>query len=99
MSLFKEAREIARACTDKDKRVMLRERCDEAKEAFDRFAITAAVPDMEVLVARWSRLLLAIELVGPMPSGDDTSAGRLRLPSTGHFDHDPDIHEVLRNVA
>lgn len=99
MNTFKFARDVARRCTDREKREQLVERCDEAKEAFDRFAISAAVPDMEILVARWTRLLLAIDLVGPMPSHDPTSAGRLQLPTTGTFEHDPDIHEILRQVA
>jgi hypothetical protein len=99
VNTFKHAREVARHCTDREKRLMLVERCDEAKEAFDRFAITAARADMEVLVARWTRLLLALDLVGALPDGDPTSAGRLHLPATGSFDHDPDIHEVLTRAA
>lgn len=99
MNTFKLARDLARRCPDRDKRTMLRERCDEAKEAFDRFAISAAIADMELLVARWSRLLLAIDLVGPMPDGDPLGAGRLRLPTTGTFDHDPDIHDVIQKLT
>jgi len=99
VNMFKFARDVAYRCPDREKRTMLRERCDEAKEAFDRFNLTAATVDMEILVACWSRLLLAIDLVGPLPDGDPLGAGRLRLPTTGTFDHDPDIHDVIQKLT
>lgn len=99
MNMFKYAREIAYHCTDRDKRMQLRARTNEAQEAFDKFTISADRADMEVLVARWSRMLLAIDLVGPMPDDDPSGAGRLRLPTTGVFDHDPDIHDVIQKLT
>lgn len=99
MNVFKFARDVARRCPDRDKRTQLVERCDEAKEAYDRFCISASAADMEVLVARWSRLLLAVDLVGPLPDGDPKGAGRMRLPTTGVFDHDPDILDVIQKLT
>ena len=102
-SLFMYAREVASHCTDWAKRTQLRSRTNEAQAAFNIFRDTASRDAMEILVARWTRMLIAIDTVGPMPDGDPTSAGRLKvpltLPSTGPFDHDPDIHEVLTKAA
>ena len=99
MNTFKYAREVARHCVDWKKREQLRERTDEAQAAFEKFMQSVSTDDMEIFVARWTRMLLAIDLVGPLPGGDPSSAGRLKLPSTGSFEHDPDIHEILRKAA
>lgn len=99
MNIFKDARLIARHCLDKTKRERLVERCDEAKEVFDRFAISASSDDMEHLVAAWTRLLVAMDDCGPWRGGEPSGAGRLRLPATGAFDHDPDILDVIQNLT
>ena len=98
-NMFRFAREVALHCKNKELRDALRARTDDCKEDFDRFCISASHADMELLVASWSRLVLALDTVGPLPDGDPTSAGRLKLPTTGSFVHDPDIHEVLTKAA
>ena len=99
VNTFKFARDLARRCPDRDKRLQLVERCDECKEAFDRFCITADTADMQVLVARWTRLLVAIDLVDPLPDGGPVGAGRLRLPAPETFSHDPDIYDVIQKLT
>ena len=76
-SVFKEARDIALHCKDARKRAWLRSACDECKEVFDRFTISASVADMELLVCMWTRLLTAIAAVAPL-TPPDPPAGRLR---------------------
>ena len=99
MNTFKDARLAVRHCTDRVKREQLVERTDEAQAAFNIFVDTASRDAMQILVACWTRMLIALDRVGAMPDGDPTSAGRLKLPSTGSFEHDPDIHEVLTKAA
>jgi hypothetical protein len=103
MNTFKHAREAMRFCTDKVKREQLRERTDEAQEAFDRFTVSASRDDMQILVACWTRMLIALDRVGPCHSPVPSGAGRLRpplkLPSTGDFEHDPDIYDVVKKLT
>lgn len=78
-SVFKEARAIIQSCTDKPRRDILRDRVDECKEVFDRFAISASKDDMVELIGTWTRMLQAIDAVAPL-GGDSSPAGRLSAP-------------------
>lgn len=99
MSIFKEARLIARHCTDKDKCHALKTRTDTAQAAADMFHLNPCRGTMEELVGAWTRFLIALNAVGPYGGGDGSGAGRLRLPGTGTFNHDPDIHDVLEKLT
>jgi len=80
VSVFKEAREIARACTDATRRHILRARIDACAEGYDLFKVSPTRDAMQNLVATWTRMLQAIDAVAPM--GDDpTPAGRLHQPT------------------
>lgn len=79
-NVFREAREIARWCIFPERREQLRQRVDECKEIFDRFNISASREDFSELVACWTRMLLAIELVGPWVDGPSPRGGKLPVP-------------------
>lgn len=81
VSVFREAREIARACTDAPRRDILRSRVDECQAVYDLFKIAPTREAMQELVARWTLLLQAIDAVGPL-GGDPTPAGRLAQPKS-----------------
>jgi len=98
MNIFKHCRETIRSCTNKENRDELRARTDEAKGAYDLFVVSADPADMERLVAQWTRMLVALDRCEPLPSGDPAGAGRLHLPATGSFDHDPDILAVIEKL-
>lgn len=80
INVFKEARAIAQACYDKTRRDLLRARIDEAKEAFDLFTLHPTREAMADMVARWSRMLLAIDAVSPIGT-DPTPQGRMPAPT------------------
>jgi hypothetical protein len=79
-NLFREARNIAMFCTSPTRRDILRLRCDECKETFDRFNLSASKLDFEELVGRWTRLLLAMDACGPYVDGGTTVGGKLPAP-------------------
>lgn len=84
-NVFREAREIARYCIFPERREQLRQRVDECKETFDRFHLSASKLDMEELVARWTRMLLAIDAVGPYVNGPTTNGGKAPVPADMDF--------------
>lgn len=67
-------------CTSPTRRDILRSRCDECKEVFDRFNISASREDFRHLVARWSRLILAMDACGPYVDGGGAQGGKLPRP-------------------
>lgn len=80
MSVFLEARTTARHCNDTAKKARLIARTDKCKETFDRFAISAARGDMELLVADWTRMLVALASCSADPDPGQPVGGRLRAP-------------------
>lgn len=78
-NVFKEARLIAAHCTSKERRDILRARIDECKEHYDIFCISPTRNGMLELVALWTRLLRAMDAVGPIGT-PDPPAGRLKPP-------------------
>lgn len=78
-SMFKAARAVADNCRDPVRRNILRDRIDACREAFDVFCVTASQTHMETLVARWTRMLLAIAAIDPL-GGEPTGAGRMPVP-------------------
>lgn len=80
MNIFLEARTAARHCNDTAKKTRLVERTDICKETFDRFAISASRRDMELLVADWTRMLIALAAVRSAPDPGQPVGGRLRAP-------------------
>lgn len=79
MNVFKEAREILRTSPDKARCNILRERVDACKEAYDYFCVSATTAAMQELLGHWTRLVLAINAMGPL-AGDDPPAGRCTIP-------------------
>ncbi len=79
MSLLKEATDAARACTDARKRKALQERTDELRDAFGRFTISCNRADMLDLVATWSRVILALNSLPPLPE-HGPNGGRAPVP-------------------
>ncbi len=79
MSLLKEATEAARACSDTRKRKALQERTDELRDAFGRFTISCNREDMAYLVAAWSRVILALNSLPPLPE-HGPNGGRMAAP-------------------
>ena len=79
-NVFREARTMAMHCVYPAQGAILRERADECKEVFDRFNISATREDMELLVARWTRLLIAIKATAPFVSPPPATGGRLPVP-------------------
>ena len=84
-NVFREAREIARHCIFPERRERLREHVDTCKEVFDRFNLSASREDFQELVGAWTRMLLAIELVGPWVDGPSRGGGAMPVPS--NVDH------------
>lgn len=80
-NVFREARLIARHCIFPERRENLRQRVDECKEHFDRFSISASREDMLSLVASWTRMLLAMDAVGPFLGDPPESGGRMPVPA------------------
>lgn len=79
MNVFKEAREILRTSPDAERNAVLRAAVDTCKEAFDLFVIDATTTKMQELVGAWTRLVIAIDGMGPL-GGDATPAGRVPVP-------------------
>jgi hypothetical protein len=80
-NVFREAREIARCCTLPSYRDVLRNRVDEAQEAFDRFHVSASKVDFEELLAKWTRMLLAIDAAKPFVGPPPSNGGSLPIPT------------------
>jgi hypothetical protein len=80
-NVFREARAIASHCIFPSRRDILRQRVDECKEVFDRFNISASREDFTELVGRWTRMLQAMDAVGPYIGGPAPGGGRLPVPS------------------
>jgi len=78
-NVFHEARLIARHCVSPERRDILRARIDECKAAYDVFAISPTRTGMLELVALWTRMLRAMDAVGPIGT-PDPPAGRLPKP-------------------
>lgn len=75
MSIFKEARGIAQHCKDPARQRMFRDVTDECKAVFDRFAISASQSDMELLIAMWTKLLIAMKHMPPVNPTDPLAGG------------------------
>lgn len=80
VSIFKEARDIARNCRDATRRDILRERTDLAQESYDLFKVAPSRQNMSNLVNTWTRMLLAIDAIPPVVD-DPTPAGRMADPA------------------
>lgn len=80
-SVFREARAIASHCIFPERRDILRRRIDECKEVFDRFNISASREDFQELVARWTRMLQAMDAVGPYVGGPAPGGGKMPVPA------------------
>lgn len=78
-NVFKEARLIARHCVSLERRDILRARIDDCKEHYDIFCLSPTRNGMLELTASWTRMLLAIDAVGPIGT-PDPPAGRLPAP-------------------
>jgi len=81
-NVFREAREIARHCILPERRDALRARTDECKEVFDRFNVSASREDFQELVGRWTRMLQAMDAVGPYIGPPPERGGRMSAPLT-----------------
>jgi hypothetical protein len=79
-NVFKEGRLIARHCVSAERRDILRARIDECKQDYDVFAIAPTRNGMLGLVASWTRMLMAMDAIGPIGTPDDP-AGRLDKPA------------------
>lgn len=80
-NVFREARTIALYCIFPERRDALRARVDECKEVFDRFNISASREDFQELVGAWTRMLLAMDAVGPYVKPPPVTGGRLHAPA------------------
>lgn len=69
-------------CVNPLHRDILRQRTDECKEVFDRYNLSASREDFELLVGRWTRLLLAIKAASPWTGGTPAQGGRLPVPKS-----------------
>lgn len=79
MNVFKEAREILRTSPDAERNAVLRSAVDACKEAFDLFVVDATTARMQELVARWTKLVIALNGMGPL-GGDNSVGGRVSVP-------------------
>lgn len=79
-NVFREARTIAQYCIFPERRAILRQRVDECKEVFDRFNISASREDFQELVGKWTRMLQAMDAVGPFVGGPPPQGGALPIP-------------------
>lgn len=80
-NVFREAREIARWCIFPERRDLLRARTDECKEVFDRFNLSASREDFQELVGVWTRMLQAMDAVGPFVNNPAPCGGKMPVPS------------------
>lgn len=93
MNIFLDARTAARHCNDTAKKTRLVERTDKCKETFDRFAISASRSDMELLVADWTRMLIALAAVHSTPGPGQPVGGKAPLPEA------PDVEKVFERLT
>jgi hypothetical protein len=84
-SVFREARAIANHCISPERRDILRQRIDVCKEVFDRFNISASREDFQELVAHWTRMLRAMDAVGPYSGGPAPGGGKMPVPANVDF--------------
>jgi hypothetical protein len=80
-NIFREARAIASHCIFPQRRDILRQRIDECKEVFDRFNISASREDFQELVGLWTRMLQAMDAVGPYIGGPSPGGGKMPIPT------------------
>jgi hypothetical protein len=78
-NVFHEGRLIARHCVSQERRDILRARIDECKAVYDVFALSPTRSGMLDLIAHWTRMLRAMDAVGPIGEPDPPS-GRLPKP-------------------
>ncbi len=79
MSLLKEATEAARYCTDLVKRAALIYYTDCLRDVYGRFTISCSRADMSELVGAWTRVLLALNALDPLPE-HGPNGGRAPIP-------------------
>lgn len=79
-NVFREARTIANHCLFRERRDDLRLKTDECKEVFDRFNISASREDFQELVGRWTRMLVAMDAVGPYVGPPPERGGHMPVP-------------------
>lgn len=85
-NVFKEARSIATHCLNAKWRDLLRDRTDECFDTFNRFNISGSRDDFTELVARWTRMLHAMDAASPWVGGIDPTGGRLPAPRHAPLD-------------
>jgi hypothetical protein len=80
MSLIKDARIAAMYCVDHIKRRVLIERTDELQNIFGLFTVSCDQADMEQLVGAWTRVVIAMKNLPPLPE-HGPKGGRQPLPT------------------
>lgn len=80
MNLLREAREAAVKCPDLTKRRILRERTDALQDILGQFAISVSREDMLTLVGAWSRVIIALDALPPLPE-HGPKGGRQSIPA------------------
>ncbi len=80
-NVFREARLIARHCIFPERRQQLNDAVDACKAVFDRFNVSASRADFQELVGLWTKMLIAMDAVGPWVGPPPVTGGRLPVPA------------------
>lgn len=79
MNFIKQARDAARACTDRAKRERLQACTDDLHAAFGRFTVSCGKQDMLDLVGSWTRVAWALDALPPVPE-HGPAGGKVAVP-------------------